>query len=313
LQAFKESIVTCFRNIEKGSWQKVLKLSNVKNKVTIITASDEIFSLWVDFITSQSNGELIDPDTQKKLNEDKRFDFGPRFQLHHEFFKRLGNLSKDKFEKLATHLLNQTPNRVEPWPKVVVHKFKSNLPKTYATEDWVERRKTKKIVLQDLHELRPHLGFCDDDGNLIKQNWQKWKWTNNVTSASMNILLQIPDKEFFTFRKEKKGWHVHAGQNEKFLNVKAFFYKFLKMKAAFKKPKGKVYIHEFDRQRFEFGPWGEFQKLQNLKLGIIDFQDSPGNLDKTNTTRSPFFLYFMQKFTLLQNLGLYDPPVWLWI
>jgi hypothetical protein len=27
----------------------------------------------------------------------------------------------------------------------------------------------------------------------------------------MNILLQIPDKEFFTFRKEKKGWHVRTG------------------------------------------------------------------------------------------------------
>ena len=89
----------------------------------------------MDFITSHSNGELIDPDTQKKFNEDKRFDFGPRFQLHHEFLKRLGNLSEDKFEKLATHLLNQTLNRVEPWLKVNVHNFKNSLPKTYAMED----------------------------------------------------------------------------------------------------------------------------------------------------------------------------------
>jgi hypothetical protein len=61
----------------------------------------------------------------------------------------------------------------------------------------------------------------------------------------MNILLQIPDKEFFTFSKEK-GWHVHAGQNEKYKNVEAFSKKFLKMKAAFKKPKGNVYLREFD-------------------------------------------------------------------
>jgi hypothetical protein len=33
------------------------------------------------------------------------------------------------------------------------------------------------------------------------------------------------------------------------------------MKAAFKKLEGKVYLHEFNRKRFEFGPWGEFQKL----------------------------------------------------
>jgi hypothetical protein len=134
-----------------------------------------------------------------------------------------------------------------------------------------------------LHELRLHLGFCDDDGNVIKENWQNWKWTNGVTSASMNILLQILDKEFFTFRKEEKGWHVRAGQNEKFLNVEAFFRKFLKMKAGFKKPEGKVFFYKFDRQGFEFGPRGEFQKLQSLKLGIINLQDTPGNLDKTDT------------------------------
>jgi hypothetical protein len=79
-----------------------------------------------------------------------------------------------------------------------------------------------------------------------------------MMSTSMNILLQIPDKEFFTFRKEKKRWHVRAGQNQKFLNVEAFFHKFLKMKATFKKPEGKVYLREFDCQRFEFGPRGEF-------------------------------------------------------
>jgi hypothetical protein len=103
--------------------------------VTIITASDEIFALWVDFITFHSNGELIEPDIPKKFNKNKKFDFGPRFQLHHEFFKRLGNLNEDEFKKLATHLLNQTADRVEAWPKVVVHKFKSNLSRTYATED----------------------------------------------------------------------------------------------------------------------------------------------------------------------------------
>jgi hypothetical protein len=108
----------------------VSKLSNVKNEVTIITALDKNFALWSDFITSHSTGELIDPDIQKKFNESKRFDFGPRFQLHRKFFKRLGNLSEDEFKKLATHLLNQTLDTVEPWPKVVVHKFKNNLPRT---------------------------------------------------------------------------------------------------------------------------------------------------------------------------------------
>jgi hypothetical protein len=164
-----------------------------------------------------------------------------------------------------------------------------------------------------LHELKPLYRFCDDDGNVIKQNWQRWKWTNGVTSASMNILLQILDKEFFTFRKEKKGWHVRARQNEKYKNVEAFFKKFLKLKAAFKKPEEKVVLQEFDRKKFEFGPRGDFQRLQNLKLGIIDLRDTPGYMNKTDSTRTPYFQYFMQQFTLLHNPGLHDPPVWLWI
>jgi hypothetical protein len=44
-------------------------LSDEKNEVTIITASNELFDLWAEFITAYSNGELIDPDTGKKFKE----------------------------------------------------------------------------------------------------------------------------------------------------------------------------------------------------------------------------------------------------
>jgi hypothetical protein len=67
----------------------------VKNEVTIITASNKLFELQAENITIHSNGELIDPDTKKKFNESKRFDYGPRFQLHRELIKRLGNLGKE--------------------------------------------------------------------------------------------------------------------------------------------------------------------------------------------------------------------------
>jgi hypothetical protein len=36
---------------------------------------------------------------------------------------------------------------------------------------------------------------------------------HGVTSATMNILYQIHDKEFFTFHREKKGWHVYVTKN----------------------------------------------------------------------------------------------------
>jgi hypothetical protein len=70
-----------------------------------------------------------------------------------------------------------------------------------------------------------------------------------------------------------------------------------------------VVLREFDRKKFEFGPRGDFQRLQNLKLGIINLRDTPGHMNKTDSTRTPYFQYFMQRFTLLQNPGLHDPPV----
>ena len=69
--------------------------------------------------------------------------------MHWEFFKRLGNLNEEEVEKLATHLPNQIHDREEKRPKVVVHKFKENLPQLYATKDKVEHRKKEKIVIKN--------------------------------------------------------------------------------------------------------------------------------------------------------------------
>jgi hypothetical protein len=102
--------------------------------------------------------------------------------------------------------------------------------------------------------LRPMHGFCDINRNIIKQNWQLWKWMHGVTSAIMNILLQIFDKEIFTFRKEKKGWYIRTCQKSKYTNFEALFLNFLRMKGAFKKLEGKVFLCRFDCGKFEFGP-----------------------------------------------------------
>jgi hypothetical protein len=58
----------------------------------------------------------------------------------------------------------------------------------------------------------------------------------------MNILLQILEKEFFTFQKEKKGWYVRSRQKPKYAAVQEFFLKFLRLKGDIKKPEGKVFL-----------------------------------------------------------------------
>jgi hypothetical protein len=85
------------------------------------------------------------------------------------------------------------------------------------------------------------------------------------------------------------------------------------LKGDFKKPERKVFLREFDQGTFEFGTRGKFSNLSNLKLGILDLRDVPGHLDKEDTTKSPYFLRFIQRLSLQLNLGLHDPPVWIWI
>jgi hypothetical protein len=106
--------------------------------------------------------------TLERSSTKAAFRLWPKVSVTSRVLQKAGNLGEEEFQKLAIHLLNRTPNRAEKWPKVVVHKFKENFPRTYATEDWVERRKRKKIVIQELHEFKPALGFCNVNGNVFK-------------------------------------------------------------------------------------------------------------------------------------------------
>ena len=41
--------------------------------------------------------------------------------------------------------------------------------------DWVERRKRKKVILQDFMALNPDLKFTDEGGDVIDDVWRQWK------------------------------------------------------------------------------------------------------------------------------------------
>ena len=117
--------------------------ANIKNELLIITARDDLFQLWVEFVTAHAVGELVNLDTKDKFNKSEKFKQNQKkFLLHCEFFKRLGNMTDDTMlEKLVVHLLERTLGRVVQYPKVIVHKIQSVLPFTYATSDWLEQRK----------------------------------------------------------------------------------------------------------------------------------------------------------------------------
>ena len=111
--------------------------------------------------------------------------------LSREYFKWLGNLSLQDLERLAKHLLNQfREKRKFLYPKVTIKLISSVLESYYSTKDWVERRKRKQLVKRELNNINPTMGLINADGELIHDKWKAFKRARNITSTSMNVLLE---------------------------------------------------------------------------------------------------------------------------
>ena len=88
--------------------------ADIKNELLIITARDDLFQLWAEFVIAHATRELVNPDTKDKFNKSEKFKQNQKkFLLHREFSKRLGNMiDNTMLEKLVVHLLGQRPGRV---------------------------------------------------------------------------------------------------------------------------------------------------------------------------------------------------------
>lgn len=123
-------MVKRFVSINTNAKDHILKPSDLRNELDIITASEDVYKLWSRFIIDYGLGETIDPDTYAKFNTAKDWDSKSKnFVLNREFFKSLGGqLEERDLKTLALHLLNETPNR-DPsigFPRVSVGKPKVN-------------------------------------------------------------------------------------------------------------------------------------------------------------------------------------------
>ena len=62
--------------------------------------------------------------------------------ISHEFFKWLGNLSKNDLKKLAMHILNRPkPKRIYSYPKVMIKGISLVMPISYTAKEWIESLK----------------------------------------------------------------------------------------------------------------------------------------------------------------------------
>ena len=166
-QKFIAAVVQRFQNINPDSDGAHIKgPRDLKNEIQIITLPTELWTSWKTFLNKHTEGELINPDTDKMFKEDRKFKLKQQ-TLKREFFKHCGHFTDRDFGVLAQHLIGATPARTILYPKVSVAHTRYLAPNNHAHADWVERRKRKKVILQDFMALNPDLHFIDEGGDVI--------------------------------------------------------------------------------------------------------------------------------------------------
>jgi hypothetical protein len=84
------------------------------------------------------------------------------------------------------------------------------------------------------------------DGNINSNKWREWKHDHGVSSTTYNILLNQPPKGFWLVRLTNKGKLKLANNMiKKFPTVLPFFWKFLALKAAFRKWEGRICLRSY--------------------------------------------------------------------
>ena len=206
-------------------------LADVKSELCIMTVEDAHFAMWKEFIKRHHCGELINPDTGDMYKDKQPFTLLAKFQLIREFCKHFGHFTDADFKVYVEHLLGRTLGRRSAYPKVTVHKTTLVHASHHTGHEWVERRKRKRIVLEELVELQPDLKFIKLDGSGDGDEWRKWKLDHRVSSATYNMLY-LPGNQYFSKRLTNEQKLKRASEfQEKFLDGLSFFRNFLRVKS----------------------------------------------------------------------------------
>ena len=73
-----------------------------------------------------------------------------------------------------------------------MHKTNLVYASHHTGHDWVERRKRKRVVLEECVELKPDMKFLKVDGSVDGEVWRQWKKDHRVSSGTCNLLLHLP-------------------------------------------------------------------------------------------------------------------------
>jgi hypothetical protein len=289
-------------------------ISDLKNEVKIIISPDETFELWKEFLEKHSTGGLINLDTLAKFNQEKNFKVTKNFTLACEFFKHLGHFIDEDLKVFVQHLLGKTPDRTCSYPKVTVHKT-SKLHRThYSAAEWVEHRKKKLVVLQELDELDGSLEFIIAEGTVDSEMWRTWKQLHNVSTASWNVLLYHNPATYFAKRLTNERKLKRACEfQEKFPEVLHFLQKILRLKTRFQVSGGSAKFRVLNSESMEFGaPWA-YSSNKQMSLALMDLHDTLGHSVVDDYTKQTHFGLLLAMLRGLRNPSISTPAIWIWI
>ena len=77
------------------------------------------------------------------------------------------------------------------FPKMIVHRMIEMHPFHHTSHDWVERHKKKRVILEELVELKPDLRFMNNNGSVDNEVWRAWKRDHKVSSGTYNMLFYL--------------------------------------------------------------------------------------------------------------------------
>ena len=110
-----------------------------------------------------------------------------------------------------------------------------------------DRRKRKKVILQDFMALNPDLHFTNKGGDVIDDVWRLWKQRHRFTTASWDFLLSAPKAGYFRRRLQNEAWSKHiTDMQAQFPEVHSMLTQFLKLKYRTFKPWGGVQVRGVD-------------------------------------------------------------------
>ena len=312
LQSFTDAVMERFQNINPDKDGASIKtLTDLKNEIQIITLPDDLWAHWKKFLIMHSEGELMDPISLRQFKDCKGFK-ARASSLKREFFKRFGWFTDKDFGVLAQHLLGETPGRLSLHPKVSISRTKILVPDYHASADWVERRKRKKVVLQDIMAIKPSLKFLDSGGDVIDSEWKAWKARHRFTSATWDFLLTHPSADYFKKRLRNDAWSKRAKDLEKqFPEVLHMFMRFMKLKYRLPEPAGGVKMRglDFDAKALVTSTHYTYTP-RPVNLAVLDARVIPRSpVTESRSAIDPFLDFLLEHLEPKMT----EPNVWLFL